>query len=326
MGGSTTKPDDVCRLDPFNAHLQNLEAQREQKKRDQYEQAVALSAAQYKASTEAGRWTGMGKADWTNKALAAVGIDPANWAPYKGFEANRLNGVKVYAAYTAWYLGHPELKWAGMAKLAGGSVYAGMQRLVDEKPSLFSWKSAVPIWADVRQAERETLTNIETTFVGMQKDIFMDLGWQHQAYVEGGLGAIKAAYDRGDMSSANYEAWLKIGSGNTELNWEGNRTLLMREQTEILPPGYHEIQRNVGSDLISSEISNHTQSPIPGGASFREVYRAGDVTNVQDRWTWIDEHMLPEYKALGDEYTKALVSQPVTDLAERKFAPDPRPR
>jgi hypothetical protein len=127
------------------------------------------------------------------------------------------------------------------------------------------------------------------------------------------------------MSSANYEAWLKIGSGNQDLNWEGNRTLLMREQSEILPPGYEKIQDMWGGGAIASQITANTTSPIPGGAPFAQLYPQGNVTEFKDRWTWIDNNMLPDYKNLGDDYTKKLVNQPLEELAKGQFAPDPRP-
>ena len=74
-------------------------------------------------------------AEWQNRALAAAGIDPRKWDPSDGFNDNKQNIQKVYALYAQWYLQHPELKWAGMAKLAGGTVYGGLLKLREERPS-----------------------------------------------------------------------------------------------------------------------------------------------------------------------------------------------
>jgi hypothetical protein len=261
--------------------------------------------------------------EWQQRAMAAAGIDPAKWDPSDGFESNKENIQKVYALYAQWYLQHPELKWAGMAKLAGGTVYGGLLELREERPG-WSLRDITPIlYYD--KFKQHQMDKVERIFVGMQKNIFMDLAWQHQAYVEGGLPALKAAYDRGDMSAANYEAWAKIASGDENARWEGNKTLLMREQSQILPPDYERIQDMWGGGSITDKISENTVSPIPGGAPFQSLYPDGDVTDFKDRWTWIEDHMLPEYKALGDEYTRALVSQPLDQLAKREFAPDPRP-
>src|SRR5262245_49952127 len=80
-------------------------------------------------------WTDVSVDEWRNRAMAAAGIDPSKWDPSDGFKDNQENCKKVYALYAQWYLDHPELKWAGMATLAGGSVYAGLLKLQDEKPS-----------------------------------------------------------------------------------------------------------------------------------------------------------------------------------------------
>jgi uncharacterized protein DUF2515 len=272
-------------------------------------------------------WTGVSVQEWQAKAMAAAGIDPNNWDPSDGFEDNEENIKKVYALYAQWYLQDPNLKWAGMAKLAGGTVYGGLLHLVDERPPVLSiWNLLAPVVA-YRGMKRNQMDKVERIFVGMQKNIFMDLAWQHQAYVEGGLPALKAAFDRGDLSAANYTAWTQIASGNEQAVWEGNRTLLMREQSEVLPPDYARISGLFGGGKITDQISAETVSPIPGGDAFQKLYADGDVTDFKDRWKWIDEHMLPEYKALGTEYTKILVNQPLDQLARQEFAPNPnRPR
>jgi hypothetical protein len=257
-------------------------------------------------------WTSVTVAEWQQKAMAAAGIDPGKWDPSKGFEANRENIKKVYALYAQWFLDNPELKWAGMAKLAGGSVYAGLENLIKERPSYGLRDIVVPI-----------LIYDKGKRVQMQKNIFMDMAWQHQAYVEGGLSALGSAYARGDLSAAEYEAWTKIASGDAKQVWAGNHYLLLREQSEILPPDYERINDMWGGGTIASQISDNTQSPIPGGASFRSLYPDGDVTDLGNRWRWIEDHMLPEYKSLGEAYTRTLVNQPLEELAERKFAPRP---
>lgn len=267
-------------------------------------------------------WSKVTAEEWRLRAMAAAGIDPTQWDPSQGFEANRDNIQKVYALYAKWYLDNPDLKWAGMAKLAGGSVYGGLESMKGERAWGGWWfVGLIPgVYSEVKNSQMD---KVERIFVTMQKDIFMDLGWQHQAYVEGGLPAVKAAFDRGDMSRANYDAWVQIATGSEAEKWEGNATLLKREQSEILPPGYDRIRDMWFGGTISGQISDNTASPIPGGATFRELYPDGDVTVFEDRWRWIEGHMLPEYKALGAEYTKTLVSQPLEELAKREFAPRP---
>jgi hypothetical protein len=267
-------------------------------------------------------WSKVSVDEWRQRAMAAAGIDPNHWDPGAGFEANQENIKKVYALYAKWYLDHPELKWAGMAKLAGGSVYGGFLSMVEERPG-WGWAFLGPLGVGYAKTKRTQMDKVERIFVGMQKNIFMDLAWQHQAYTEGGLPALKAAYASGDMSLANYEAWVKIATGDENARWEGNKTLLLREQSEVLPPDYRRIQDLWFGDSITDEISSNTASPIPGGDPFRRLYPDGDVTTFEDRWKWIENQMLPEYRALGDAHTRALVAQPLEELAKRQFAPRP---
>jgi hypothetical protein len=313
------EPAPLPRLeDLFEQYFEQLRAERAT--RDARAEARAAEEARDPAKAALAH---LSVQEWQLRAMQAAGIDPDHWDPSDGFKANEDNIERVYALYAQWYLAHPELKWAGMAKLAGGSVYGGLQQLVAERPSWGLRDLVTPILA-YDGIKGMQMDKVERIFVSMQKNIFMDLAWQHQAYVEGGLNALKAAYDRGDLSAANYEAWVKIAAGDDKACWEGNKTLLLREQSEVLPPDYERIQDLWFGGSITEEISGNTVSPIPHGASFRELYPDGNVTNFEDRWRWIEDHMLPEYQALGDQYTRDLVSQPLQELADRKFAPDPR--
>src|SRR5205814_6153568 len=67
--------------------------------------------------------------DYWDALCKELGIDCAHWDTSKGLSCNDKNIVPVYEYYARLSDQHPELQWAGMAKLAGGLVYAGMQDL-----------------------------------------------------------------------------------------------------------------------------------------------------------------------------------------------------
>ena len=82
----------------------------------------------------------------------------------------------------------------------------------------------------------------EHTFLGMQQEIFLDMGPQHEAYRSDGMAGIKALLDDGKINQQAYDAWAKIDegsrTGSTALVQEGNASLLRREQSEIIRNQY----------------------------------------------------------------------------------------
>jgi hypothetical protein len=268
--------------------------------------------------------TPLNKADWQKKSLEAAGIDESKWNPKAGFEANRENVKKVYAYYTSLYNQNSDLKWAGMAKLAGGTVYGGLETGLKAKRAAAVGSEALPLplrpLGGIAQGQAQY---VENKMVGMQKDIFMDLGWQHQAYVERGICELEAAYSRGEISKKNIEAWRDIASGDEARVWRGNKALLRQEQFDVLDPSYKEIRGGLFGGPTSGVISKMSRSPIPGGKPFSEVVPGGDVTDFNDRWKWIEDDMLPKYQQLTPAECSTLVNQPLEDLADGKFAVAP---
>lgn len=287
-------------------------------------------------------------AAWQNRALESAGIDPAQWDPSKGFEHNRETVEKVYQYYTDLYNQDSNLRWAGMAKMAGGTVFGGLQKIelaqqaerllpdlpdLPDLPNLPNLPWGLPDLPDLPdlpnlpnvEAAAESalrLEETETTLLQMQKDIFMDLAWQHQAYVEGGLPALEAMHQRG--ADVDIEAWRDIASGDENRVWSGNTVLLRREQEEVLAAGYDTLD-NIPTTRLG--LSVLAESPVPGGRPFQIVNPGGDLTNFNDRWEWIETDMLPAYRELSPEHRDRLINQPLEELADRDFAPaDPNQR
>jgi hypothetical protein len=171
----------------------------------------------------------------------------------------------------------------------------------------------------------------------MQQKIFEDLAWQHQAYVEGGLPALEAAYQRGDIKEKEIiQAWRDIASGDENRQWRGNTTLLHREQYDILRLGYEKIRNRTTSlsvskfppvslpidsgKLIAGAMSQMAESLVPGGRSFREV--TGDKTDItlfNVRWDWIKDDMLPAYRNISPAQVRRLLPDRLFGCRQRRM-------
>jgi hypothetical protein len=277
----------------------------------------SLSASQQAAA----RSTSVSRAKWLKRALEKANLDLDSWQPGKGFAANLVNVQNVYKYYMRLFnnpsthvRGDETLLWAGMAKLAGGVVYRGLrqsQQVLSVAETDYGLGGLEP--PSARKAVATYVTVVQVILLQMQKEIFLDLAWQHQAYVEGGLPALEYAYARGE--NVPIEAWRDIASGNRVRVELGNEALLRREQETILPPFY----KMIGDLPDMSVIPNVTswffaESPIPGGRKFRDVVPGGDVTQFRDRWLWITSDMLPAYLRLDPEFRRELVNRSLWKL------------
>lgn len=274
-------------------------------------------------------WIGQSKQAWTNKALAAAGIKPQDWKPRAGFRRGKQIFDKVYAYYTSLYLADNRLKWAAMAKLAGGEVYRGFR---DEIVPAEEFGEDL---SKLGKRDDDTLSlgelaggayqvyagSIDIVLMQMQQAIFMDLAWQHQAYREGGIKALAAANARGELDKDAFEAWQDIDSGDSKRVSRGNMALLKREQFHVLQVGgyYKRIQDIPDNDIIPETMSENARSPILGGKPFAEVVPGGDITKFEDRWKWLEKDMIPAYEKLDPIELQRLVKKSLGELADRKF-------
>jgi len=74
----------------------------------------------------------------------------------------------------------------------------------------------------------------------MQKKIFEDQAVMHEAYLAGGVAPDRGASPRPDHRHGHAEAWRQIDAGRrdpaSDTVADGNRTLLFREQHDIIGP------------------------------------------------------------------------------------------
>jgi uncharacterized protein YukE len=346
--------------------------------------------------------TGLSIEQWREIAYWRAGIDPDEWRPEDGLLENDAIVQAVYRYYGDLYLEHPELQWAGMANVVGPMFYAGWQDmyavrgLSDEGqrarylselvglPTLPGWvydagdhiADVVPggFLSPVDLAEHltdEELEWYEDRFMGMQKEIFDDLAWQHEAYVLGGVGLMRDIHrnNPAEVDTRQLQAWEDIASGEPDRVAEGNTQLLRREQLEIIQDDYDDMRGHHGpvGDVATYAFSVMAENPVPGGQAYRDYdpitidadigppdltfgvpfgpswtwdspdyhfeqdlpLPAGNLSNFEDRWGWIENDMLPRYQELlqDPEATRAIVSSDVAARAEdfRKLPDLPYP-
>lgn len=242
--------------------------------------AAALAPA-VAASARTGRPTT--KKGWRAVALRRAGIDAKAWDPRKGLLANDETVVAVWRRYGQFHLARAELQWAGMANLVGPTFYAGWQDLfclreADRKAraKLLSRLLDLPENHPLVRAASKSLTTselkwFETRFLSMQRKIFEDLAWQHEAYLRGGIEEMRRLRAAGQLDEATLENWEDIASGDTERIARGNRALLYREQKHVIqdfsaPEGAGQVGAasradndtsvGPGSDLVSLETGS----------------------------------------------------------------------
>jgi hypothetical protein len=268
-------------------------------------------------------------------------------------DVNRRTIEAVYAYYGRLYLIDARLEWAGMANLIGPSFYAGFEDvgfLPDQTRRLLRsvgraagsgkrWllrQEAVegPVVAD--------LGFFETTFLTMQRKIFEDQALMHEAYLGGGLDAIRALGGAGIIDAATARAWEQIDTGEPDAVRAGNRTLLFREQYEIIDRFYIEMSRHrPPSGLLFTYALTLAGSPaIPGAMTYPAVFPytlaarlprhtwvalrtplpAGNLAVFANRWQLIERNTLPAYQHLitgENAELRELIERPIAERTRR---------
>jgi hypothetical protein len=279
---------------------------------------------------------------WFSRALASAGIEQERWRPARGVEANARIIEAVYDYYGRLFARHPYLEWAGMAGMIGPAFYAGFSDLGFVPDA---WRRAVitlfgPASRRLARSLAGDLGFYETTFLTMQKKIFEDQAPMHEAYVADGLPEIEKFYRARVIDLATLEAWQQIDAGrrggDTALVDRGNRTLLFREQLDIIDRFYLRMLRHdrpegqiftylltlagapsvPGAHAFSERYPRTFVTRLPGASiSVRSPLADGNIAVFADRWKLIDSDTLPEFLAYIHDHpddARARVSAPVS--------------
>lgn len=292
--------------------------------------------------------------EWLDRALASAGIDPREWDPTRGVEVNRNTIESVYAYYGRLYLSDPRLEWAGMANIVGPAFYAGfldvgflpdqIRRTVRVVRSLVR-RGLRKLRRRDRELEQRVIGDLgffEETFLTMQRKIFEDQALMHEAYREAGLPAIHALGDVGIIDSATVEAWENIDGGLVELVHAGNRTLLYREQHDIIDRFYVDMRKRSppAGRMFTYGLTLAGTPAVPEAKGYRDVFpytlmapiwrrtrvalrtplAAGNLAFFTNRWSLIETDTLPAYVRLISgraSEVRTLIELPVAQRMQR---------
>jgi hypothetical protein len=288
--------------------------------------------------------------DWLDRAFRNAKIDASQWDPTRGADVNRRTIECVYDYYGGLYLDHPRLEWAGLANMIGPSFYAGFLDIG------FLPDQARHLLQDVRHVlgrifsrnavAKELLVGdlgfFETTFLTMQRKIFEDQALMHEAYIEGGLEAIAALGLAGIIDSATVRAWEQIDGGDPAEVHAGNRTLLYREQHDIIDRFYVDMrEHSPPSGRVFTYLLTLAGTPaVPGTKGYCEVFpltlvapisrrarialqtplASGNLALFINRWQLIEKDTLPVYQRLIAEQAaeaRALIEAPMAQRVGR---------
>lgn len=226
---------------------------------------------------------------WLERAEARGGPDFASWDPTADTDDIRDTIIQVYEYYGLLYLEDPDLLWAGMANLVGPSLAAGFLDVGDVEDIVRGLGEALDrLPGPVRDAlppeiqqllELEDLTEedlrfFETTVLTMEKDVYRDQAVMHEAYLTGGLPAVRELLDAGIIDDATYQGWVDIStasaSGDRTLLEQGNEQLLRREQFDILADSYDAMHDRPLGPAFTYAMTLVGQPSIPGASTYAE--------------------------------------------------------
>jgi hypothetical protein len=161
------------------------------------------------------------------------------------------------------------------------------------------------------------IKKLEVNMLMIQQEIFLDLAWQHEAYIGDGTvggiteitrlnGIVLASFDK-ELTDDAMHAWaaINVGGSNGNSCWQGNVELLRREQAVVVGRGYSEFRKvTAAPELMSALVENPFR--IVGGHTFplfsinvgawSTEFRLHKLTNFEDRWNWMQDEMVAPWR------------------------------
>jgi len=209
----------------------------------------------------------------------------------------------ITQAYADMYFSDPNThKWAGMAAFASCKVGEGMR---EAQAAQSGWKA---VGGRIAGVDGEKLEN---ALKAGNDAVYGDIYWQHLAYKRCGIAELEKAYADGKINKDVLIAWKQIDlgrqTGDQELVWGGNEKLLRHEQRSVLQEGVYDKDRTLWRNAsgFPASLYREIDSPIPGDStSFQDHVSGGDIGDFSNRWRWIEESMLPEWKKLDQDPDK----------------------
>ncbi len=228
-----------------------------------------------------------------------------------------------------------------MANLIGPSFYAGFLDigvLPDAGRRLLA--AARLVGAALRRDRKlfdRGLGFFETTFLTMQRKIFEDQAVMHEAYLDRGLEGIRALTAAGMIDEVTARAWEHIASGDPVRVHDGNRTLLYREQHDIIDRFYVTMRGHTPPEgpAFTYLLTLAGKPAVPGARGYADVFpltvvagaialqtplAAGNIAVFSCRWKLIEGDTLPAFRRFLADHAaeaRALAGTPVARRVRR---------
>lgn len=254
--------------------------------------------------------------------------EDADWNPELGWGHNRDRISRLYDYYQRVYQLRPSIfLWAGLGRMAGGAVFGGLD-----------------LFHSMNGGSEDVIRTMRI-MVAIGKAIFLDLAWQHEAYVDDPQRAIDlaAAYDLDQRSDPRYSyaaAWTAIraseNAGTVDASMDvddatiaaarerisrANESLLHNEQWRIIQPYYDRILHDSGMRRATGMTSAFTNNIHPYHRPFLEFRSNGSVFVADDRWAWISGqfHMWDDWAAIPQDERQRLARMSLDDSFHQRW-------
>ncbi|WP_194814367.1 hypothetical protein [Nocardia sp. XZ_19_385] len=244
---------------------------------------------------------------WLVVATQNAEIDLAAWDPTRGVAANERTFNQVYVNYLRLTTQHPELWWAGLAGIAGGSFASGFFDLGDvgvilDVPGIHQLGNAVAdllrvtpaelvakVPADIKllatEGSRLSAADVawyQTRLMIMQKHIFTDLVPMHEAYLAEGMAGIDEMLAAGVIDDSIRTAWQSVASGTRDGYIDALIRMTDREQNFVVADQWDATAGGRGAiGRVLTYVSTLAGKPaVPGvraPGNFRPAVVSADV-------------------------------------------------
>ncbi len=220
-----------------------------------------------------------------------------------GYAKNMERASEYYDYYAQAWNTKPELSWAGLARVVGGQVVAGIS---DAQWGIASLPDFVDVGFWFGDADGNDLKAFQLELFKGGESIFKDIGWQHYAYSASGICALQYVFDEQGalpiIPELVLDGWKLIDEGARENDPAkillGSINIADYEQNEVDEEIYPRLDA-IGDGFLANAMSVLAENPVQGGDHFRDVVGLGSLlSDTEKRWQWVTAG-LPGYTHPG---------------------------
>lgn len=259
------------------------------------------------------------------------------------------------AQYARWYKANPGIfKWAGMASFSShrvGLALTPYEMIMDVEQLLDNPNVPGPGDAEARQIvdikARGDSLDPEIPLVRkaailpglnmlrlINNAVFKDIGWAHEAYAQGGLAAVETATGADPKFRQLKVAFQQIDAGRLQMQgntpaayqsiWQGNLSLLEREQRDIIQPRLKDATVLFKTFLTAATVLEYWVNPFHIHPRKMTVFPFAMVvfnlpflfdnqclpafSNFDQRWAWIKKRVIPIFQRLDGSDPEIMTS------------------